>query len=92
MSIYPHGQQPRHRHVQPVSGNEQAAIADEGYESYGKSRIIMIANGLLPISKPPHFLLSYSSFPTHLHRVGRIKDAVTQVRELIHIGDGLSLT
>jgi hypothetical protein len=92
MSIHPREQQPRHRHVQPVSGNEQGAIADEGYESYGESRIIMTANGLLPTSKPPHFLLSYPSFPTHLHRGGRIEDAVTQVREPIHIGDRLSLT
>jgi len=89
MSIHPQGQQPRHRHVQPVSENEQGAIAitDEGYESYGKSRTIMITTGLLPISKT-----LISSCPTHLHRGGRIEDAVTQGREPIHIGDRLLLT
>jgi hypothetical protein len=91
--MYPRGQRPRHQCVQPIIVNEQGAIADERYESYSESRTIMIAEGCLPVPKPPCFLLKlYPSCPTHLHRGGRIEHAVTQVHELIHIGDRFSLT
>ena len=78
--------------VQPVIGNEQGAIADEGHRSYGKSRTIMIVNRFLPIPKLPRFLLSHPSFPIHLHRSSRIGRVVTQVCEPIHVSDGLSMT